>query len=86
MTLLGGRLKYILFAILVMPIKKQHGFQYVPLSTAFFVSGLLGFLVSAVYLPKFDMTWAFALGTVFMVMVAASVLSMLKAAPGPQLK
>lgn len=69
-----------------MPAKKQQGFQFAPLSTAFFLSGLLGFLVSAIYLPKFDVTWAFTLGVVFLVMISASLVSMLKASPFPQLK
>jgi len=63
-----------------------HPFQYATLSNSFLIAGLLGFLVSTIYLPKIDPSWAFALGTVFLMMVVASIISMIKGIPEPQLK
>lgn len=67
-------------------VKKTRAFEYVPLSNSFFLAGILGFIVSAVYLPKISMTWAFTLGMVFLIMIVASLVSMVKAIPEPQLK
>ncbi len=67
-------------------IHHLHPFQYVPLSNSFFLTGIIGFLVSAIYLPKISTTWAFTLGIVFLTMIVASIISMIKATPEAQLK
>lgn len=59
--------------------------RYAPLNTAFMVSGIIGFLISAIYLPKYSMPWAFAFGFVFFLMFIAAMLSMARAAPDSQL-
>lgn len=46
---------------------------------------MIGFLVSALYIPQYSVNWAFAFGTVFTIMFVASIVSMAKGPPGPQL-
>ncbi|MBI4016581.1 MAG: hypothetical protein HY363_02705 [Candidatus Aenigmarchaeota archaeon] len=64
---------------------KRHSFVYAPLSKSFFITGIIGFLISAVYFPKIDITWAFTFGVLFLMMILAAFISMTKAAPEPQL-
>ena len=56
-----------------------------PLNTSFLTVSMIGFLVSALYVPKFSQTWAFAFGLVFTLMFVASLISMVKATPDEQL-
>ena len=56
-----------------------------PLKTSFLVLSMIGFLISALYIPKFSLTWAFAFGIVFTIMFVASLIAMVKASPDEQL-
>ncbi len=47
-----------------------------PLKAGFFLTSLIGFLVSVLYVPRFSVTWAFAFGIVFTIMFVASIISM----------
>ena len=68
------------------PTQKHITFKYATLPTSFFIASILGFLVSSIYLPKINVTWAFTLGLIFLTMLIASLISMFKAVPEPQLK
>jgi hypothetical protein len=56
-----------------------------PLKTSFLITSMIGFLVSALYIPRFSLTWAFTFGVVFTIMFVASMISMVKGEPGEQL-
>ena len=56
-----------------------------PLKTSFLAMSMIGFLISALYIPKFSTTWAFAFGTLFTLMFIASILSMMRGTPDEQL-
>jgi len=56
-----------------------------PLKTGFLVTSMLGFLVSAIYVPQFSITWAFSFGLVFIFMFVASMISMVSGPPEIQL-
>ncbi len=56
-----------------------------PLKTSFLAASMIGFLVSALYIPRFSTTWAFAFGIVFTIMFIASMISMVHGAPDEQL-
>ncbi len=56
-----------------------------PLKTSFLVISMIGFLISALYIPRFSLTWAFAFGIVFIIMFVASMISMVQATPDEQL-
>ncbi len=56
-----------------------------PLKTSFLVFSMIGFLISALYIPKFSITWAFAFGIIFTIMFIASMISMVRATPDEQL-
>lgn len=56
-----------------------------PLSTGLFVTSIVGFLVSALYIPQFSFNWAIAFGTAFIVMFVASIVSMIHGPPEQQL-
>ncbi len=56
-----------------------------PLKTSFLTISMIGFLISALYIPKFSLTWAFAFGLVFTLMFVASMIAMVKATPDEQL-
>lgn len=55
--------------------------QYTPLSSSFFITSIVGFLISVLYVKKFSPTWAFAFATVFFIMFVAAVISMIRAKP-----
>ena len=59
--------------------------QVAPLKTSFLVISMIGFLVSALYIPKLSLTWAFAFGLVFTLMFVASMISMVRGTPDEQL-
>lgn len=56
--------------------------EIAPLNTSFMFAGILGFLVSVIYLPKYSLNWAFAFGLVFFLMIIAALVSMTKGNPG----
>jgi len=55
--------------------------EYTPLSSSFFITSIVGFLISVLYVKKFSPTWAFAFATVFFIMFVAAVISMIRAKP-----
>jgi hypothetical protein len=56
-----------------------------PLNTGFLMISMIGFLISALYIPKFSMTWAFAFGLLFTLMFVASMIAMVHGTPDEQL-
>lgn len=50
-----------------------------PLNSAFMLTAILGFLISVMYVRKLSVTWAFAFGIVFFLMIIASLISMIEA-------
>ncbi|VVB81437.1 Uncharacterised protein [uncultured archaeon] len=56
-----------------------------PLKTSFLAVSMIGFLVSALYIPRFSQTWAFAFGIIFTIMFVASMISMVHGTPDEQL-
>ena len=56
-----------------------------PLKTSFLAISMIGFLVSALYIPKFSITWAFAFGLIFTLMFVASMIAMVRGTPDEQL-
>lgn len=56
-----------------------------PLKTSLLATSMIGFLISAVYIPKFSLTWAFAFGIIFTIMFIASMISMVHGEPDEQL-
>ena len=59
--------------------------EVAPLKTSLLVASMIGFLISAVYIPKFSITWAFAFGIIFTIMFIASMISMVRGTPDEQL-
>ncbi len=57
-----------------------------PLNSSFLVTGMLGFLISIFWITKFSMNYGIAFALVFLLMVIASFVSMLKANPEEQLR
>lgn len=61
-------------------------FRPAPLNTSFMLTGILGFLISLVYIyPKLDESWGFAFALVFFAMIIASLISMARAPAEGQL-
>lgn len=56
-----------------------------PLKASFTLTSMIGFLISALYIPQFSKTWAFAFGLLFTIMFVASLVSMLNGPPDEQL-
>ncbi len=52
--------------------------KFAPLNTMFFMSSVIGFLISVFYVPQFSQSWAFAFATLFFIMLIASIISMFK--------
>ena len=50
-----------------------------PLKSSFMLAGIIGFLISVIYLPKFSLN--FACGLVFLIMVIATLVSMTQSKP-----
>jgi len=50
-----------------------------PLNASFMVSAILGFLISVIYVRKIDVSWATAFAIVFLIMIVAALISMVKA-------
>ena len=50
-----------------------------PLNSAFMLTAILGFLISVLYVRKLSVTWAFAFGLVFFLMIIAALISMIEA-------
>jgi len=59
--------------------------RFAPLNTTFLISSIIGFFISAIYLPKYSISWAFSFSFVFVLMFIAAMLSMTRAAPDAQL-
>ena len=57
-----------------------------PLNSAFLVTSIIGFLISAFYLPQYSQTWAFTFGFIFIIMFVASMISMAKGPAEQQLR
>lgn len=60
-------------------------YNIAPLKTSFMLAGIIGFLISVIYLPKYSLNWAFAFGLVFFLMIIAAMISMTQARPDVQL-
>jgi hypothetical protein len=57
-----------------------------PLNTSFMIVGILGFIISLVYIyPKLDPSWGFAFAVVFFAMIISALISMARAPPQGQL-
>ncbi len=52
-----------------------------PLKSSFMLAGIIGFLISVIYIPKYSLNWAFAFGLVFLIMVIATLVSMTQSKP-----
>lgn len=52
-----------------------------PLKSSFMLAGIIGFLISVIYLPRISLNWAFAFGLVFFLMIIATLVSMTKSTP-----
>ncbi len=52
-----------------------------PLKSSFMLAGIIGFLISVIYVPKYSLNWAFAFGLVFLIMVVATLVSMTQSKP-----
>lgn len=52
-----------------------------PLKSSFMLAGIVGFLISVIYVPKYSLNWAFAFGLVFLTMVIATLVSMTQSRP-----
>ncbi len=59
--------------------------EWAPLNSAWFVSSILGVLISVVYVSKFSVPWAAAFTMVFVAMFFAGMISMRRASPDEQL-
>ena len=60
-------------------------FKSAPLKSSFMLAGILGFMISVIYLPKYSLNWAFAFGLVFFLMIVAALVSMMHGRPDIQL-
>ena len=60
-------------------------FKIAPLKSSFMMAGILGFLISLFWIPKFSTRWAFAFAVVFFIMIIASIISFTKGRPDIQL-
>lgn len=56
-----------------------------PLNSSFLAAGMLGFLISVFYVSQFSMNYGAAFAFLFLLMIIASFVSMLKANPNEQL-
>jgi hypothetical protein len=56
-----------------------------PLNASFMLTAMLGFLISVIYVRKIDISWATAFAIVFLIMIIAAFISMLKAPVAGQL-
>ncbi len=63
--------------------KRRIRYQIVPLSGAFMLTSMLGFLVVTVYTiyGRMDLTWGFTLDLIFIIMFIASILSITPSFP-----
>ena len=52
-----------------------------PLKSSFMLAGIIGFLISVIYVPKYSLNWAFAFGLVFLIMVVETLVSMTQSKP-----
>lgn len=58
-----------------------------PLKSSFLAASMIGFLISALYLPTvISTTWAFTFGFVFTLMFIAAMISMVQGPPERQFK
>jgi len=56
--------------------------EIAPLNASFMLAGILGFMISVIYLPKYSLNFAFAFGLVFFLMIVAALFSMAKGSTG----
>lgn len=61
-------------------------FKPAPLSGSFMLFSMLGLLISTMYINKFSMPWAFAIGILSFCMLIASFISMTNAPVEEELK
>ncbi len=61
-------------------------FKFAPLPGSFMITAIIGFLTSVVLIYPNSITWGFAFATVFVLMFAASLISMTHAPVGPELQ
>jgi hypothetical protein len=59
--------------------------EIAPLNSLWFVSSILGMIISIVYVSKFSLPWAAAFTVVFASMFFAGIISMRRAMPDDQL-
>ena len=50
--------------------------KYVPLTSSFMLTSIIGFLVSVMFVMKLSVTWGFTFALFFVIMFIASVVSM----------
>ena len=55
------------------------------LKSSFMLTGIIGFLISALYISKYSIKLAFAFGIVFFLMIVAAMVSRTRARPDIQL-
>lgn len=56
-------------------------FKAAPLNSSFMLAGIIGFIISALYIYSKNPAWGFAFGLVFLLMIIAALISMAKAKP-----
>ena len=64
------------------PIKRP---QFAPLNSAWFLSSIIGIIISVGYVSKISLPWAAAFTVVFAAMFFAGMISMRRAMPDDQL-
>ena len=59
--------------------------EFAPLSSSFMLTAIIGFLISVIMIFPKNQQWGFAFATVFVLMFAASMISMTHAPIGDEL-
>lgn len=60
-------------------------FKAAPLKSSFLLVGIIGFLISALYIYSLNHTWGFTFSIFFLIMVIAALVSMTKSKIMPPL-
>ena len=60
-------------------------FKAAPTSTSFLVAALVGLILSVFWIPQYSISWAYAFGFLFLLMIISAFVSMTKATPDSQL-
>jgi membrane protein CcdC involved in cytochrome C biogenesis len=55
------------------------GLKPAPLNTSFLITAIIGLVISFFYITQYSVSWAFAFGILFFVMLIASFISMREA-------